>query len=98
MCPMNIYILNFNFLLCSVPEMYTPPPIPLHIKTCSTRHKTNILHFYLLVSDEAVLEILSLHLFFTLNFMEIVKIPSFAIIIVNDQNVYVFSYLLFSIF
>ena len=42
-------LLNFNLILCSVPEQP-----PLNIRTCSTLHKTNILKFYLLVSDEDV--------------------------------------------
>ena len=58
---MSLHILNFNFQLCSVPEVYTSPTEHKafkHTRTCSTLHKTNkrenVLKYYLLASGEAV--------------------------------------------
>ena len=56
MCQMSLHILNFNFQLCSVPEIYIYPhtehKVFIHIRTYSSCHKTikhgNILKYYLI--------------------------------------------------
>ena len=48
MCQMSCK-LNVNFTLCSIPAIDSPPTSPK-----DTRHKSNILRFYLLLSDEPV--------------------------------------------
>ena len=63
---MSVHIVNFNFQLCSVPEIYTTPPhkVFIHIRN-STCHKVNkrenILKYFLLASDETVFEISTLY-------------------------------------